>query len=178
MRAPFITSLHLPLSCSKNDKKDISEAYKNPLKLTSLAAPLSPFPASNNARQTPQSYPGVSFPPFRLSETSNSKLMQLGVLGGLSVHHSLCSAPFRPSVSTQMAAFGALSPCPYSLLWRPKPTNRCVSCSVGSSAVTGSKVQRTSYFTHLKSESFLFGARKVEENENGKYNEILLVCFT
>ncbi|CAL9030801.1 unnamed protein product [Prunus brigantina] len=64
--------------------------------------------------------------------------MQLGVLGGLSVHHSLCSAPFRPSVSTQMAAFGALSPCPYSLLWRPKPTNRCVSCSVGSSAVTGS----------------------------------------
>lgn len=65
--------------------------------------------------------------------------MQLGVLGGLSVHHSLCSAPFRPSVSTQMAAFGALSPCPYSLLWRPKPTNRCVSCSVGSSAVTGTR---------------------------------------
>ncbi|XP_034217880.1 ribonuclease J isoform X1 [Prunus dulcis] len=63
--------------------------------------------------------------------------MQLGVLGGLSVHHSLCS--FRPSVSTQMAAFGALSPCPYSLLWRPKPTNRCVSCSVGSSAVTGTR---------------------------------------
>ncbi|BBH03683.1 RNA-metabolising metallo-beta-lactamase family protein [Prunus dulcis] len=44
-----------------------------------------------------------------------------------------------PSVSTQMAAFGALSPCPYSLLWRPKPTNRCVSCSVGSSAVTGTR---------------------------------------
>ncbi|KAL6280919.1 hypothetical protein ACE6H2_017800 [Prunus campanulata] len=65
--------------------------------------------------------------------------MQLGVLGGLSVHHSLCSAPFRPSVSTQMAAFGALSPCPYSLLARPKPTNRCVSCSVGSSAVTGTR---------------------------------------
>ncbi|XP_008239449.1 PREDICTED: ribonuclease J isoform X2 [Prunus mume] len=65
--------------------------------------------------------------------------MLLGVLGGLSVHHSLCSAPFRPSVSTQMAAFGALSPCPYSLLWRPKPTNRCVSCSVGSSAVTGTR---------------------------------------
>ncbi|VVA21754.1 PREDICTED: ribonuclease J [Prunus dulcis] len=38
-----------------------------------------------------------------------------------------------------MAAFGALSPCPYSLLWRPKPTNRCVSCSVGSSAVTGTR---------------------------------------
>ncbi|BFG32328.1 hypothetical protein CerSpe_186020 [Prunus speciosa] len=38
-----------------------------------------------------------------------------------------------------MAAFGALSPCPYSLLWRPKPINRCVSCSVGSSAVTGTR---------------------------------------
>ncbi|TQD72348.1 hypothetical protein C1H46_042118 [Malus baccata] len=38
-----------------------------------------------------------------------------------------------------MAALGALSPCPYSLLWRPKTSNRCVSCSVGSSTATGTR---------------------------------------
>lgn len=164
MRVPFITSLHLPLSSSKNDKKDISEAYKNPLKThftghSALSLSLSPSLSVSRFKQSsanPKILSGVSFPPFRLSETSNSKLMQLGVLGGLSVHHSLCSAPFRPSVSTQMAAFGALSPCPYSLLWRPKPTNRCVSCSVGSSAVTGSKSSKNIIFYAFKIRKFSF----------------------
>ncbi|KAM1322344.1 hypothetical protein ACFXTH_015185 [Malus domestica] len=65
--------------------------------------------------------------------------MQLGVLGGLSVYHSFYPAPFKRSASAQMAALGALSPCPYSLLWRPKASNRCVSCSVGSSTATGTR---------------------------------------
>ncbi|KAM1209523.1 hypothetical protein ACFX2J_015046 [Malus domestica] len=65
--------------------------------------------------------------------------MQLGVLGGLSVYHSFYPAPFKRSASAQMAALGALSPCPYSLLWRPKTSNRCVSCSVGSSTATGTR---------------------------------------
>ncbi|KAG2676182.1 hypothetical protein I3760_12G040900 [Carya illinoinensis] len=52
----------------------------------------------------------------------------------------------RLSLSPRMAAFGALSLCPCSLLWRPNPTNkRSVSCSLGSQTSTGtgrSKVPR------------------------------------
>lgn len=41
--------------------------------------------------------------------------------------------PSTLSSHQRMAAFGALSLCPYSLLCRPKyATNRFVSCSVGS----------------------------------------------
>ncbi|XP_040989315.1 ribonuclease J isoform X1 [Juglans microcarpa x Juglans regia] len=52
----------------------------------------------------------------------------------------------RLSLSPRMAAFGTLSLCPCSLLWRPNPTNkRSVSCSLGSQTSTGaarSKVPR------------------------------------
>lgn len=44
----------------------------------------------------------------------------------------------RPSLSPRMAAFGALSLCPYSLLCRPNPTRkRSVSCSLGSQTSIG-----------------------------------------
>ncbi|XP_059443584.1 ribonuclease J isoform X1 [Corylus avellana] len=52
----------------------------------------------------------------------------------------------RPSLSPRMAAFGALSLCPYSLLCRPNPIRkRSVSCSLGSQTsigTGGSKVPR------------------------------------
>ncbi|XP_004297533.1 PREDICTED: uncharacterized protein LOC101299666 [Fragaria vesca subsp. vesca] len=67
--------------------------------------------------------------------------MQLGVLGGLSLYHSI----YSPAVPAQMAALGALSPCPYTLLSRLKSSHRSVSCSLGSSTAPSTGTRGSGY---------------------------------
>ncbi|GAV56539.1 Lactamase_B domain-containing protein/RMMBL domain-containing protein/Myb_DNA-bind_4 domain-containing protein [Cephalotus follicularis] len=73
--------------------------------------------------------------------------MRLGFLSGFSLSYSLHSASStsRPIVSPKMAAFSALSLCPYTLWCHPRLTNRFVSCSVSSPntiGTLGTKVPR------------------------------------